>query len=112
VYFINLPASGIVAETGNFHKTVESVQFVDTCLGGILDSLAAANGMAVITSSYGNCCEMQTEGAGAAVPLSIVDQGSFQITPDGSLQDVAPTILGLLGLEKPPEMSGNDLRII
>jgi 2,3-bisphosphoglycerate-independent phosphoglycerate mutase len=55
---------------------------------------------------------MQTEGAGAAVPLSIVDQGSFQITPDGSLQDVAPTILGLLGLEKPPEMSGNDLRII
>jgi 2,3-bisphosphoglycerate-independent phosphoglycerate mutase len=112
VYFINLPASGIVAETGNFHKTVESVQFVDTCLGGILDSLAAANGMAVITSSYGNCCEMQTEGAGAAVPLSIVDQGSFQIRPDGSLQDVAPTILGLLGLEKPPEMSGNDLRII
>jgi 2,3-bisphosphoglycerate-independent phosphoglycerate mutase len=113
VYFVNLPAAGILAETGNFHKTVESVQFVDTCLGGILESLASVNGIGVITSSYANCTNMQDTGGSARVPFNIVDasSGSVMLREDGSLRDVAPTILGLLGLEKPAEMSGNDLRV-
>jgi 2,3-bisphosphoglycerate-independent phosphoglycerate mutase len=56
---------------------------------------------------------MQDAAGGARVPFNIVDNspGSVMLRVDGSLRDVAPTILGLLGLEKPAEMSGNDLRV-
>jgi 2,3-bisphosphoglycerate-independent phosphoglycerate mutase len=119
VFVINMPAPGLVAETGNFERTVEAVQYVDTCLSGIVDSIREANGVAVITSTHGNCEEMlfangePKRGATAnAVPFHIVDDAepNVRLRADGSLQDVAPTILGILGIEKPESMSGSDLR--
>lgn len=120
VFIVNLPATGLLAETGNLEKTIEAVQFVDTCLGGVLEKMREIDGVAVITSSHGNCEEMlnpQTGEVDAAanansVPFHYIDgqNTDARLRDSGALEDVAPTILGILGIEKPEEMTGNDLR--
>ena len=100
VFFVNLPAADLVAETGNFVKTVEAVQFVDTCLGGVLERIYETNGIAVVTSSHGNCEEMSTARSGRAypstsmngVPFHVIDPAAetVELMADGSLEDVAP----------------------
>ena len=122
LFIVNFAAPDIVAETGNLEKTVEAIQYVDTCLGGVLAKIRELNGVAVVTSSHGSCEEMlQTRGGDASrfptsnkVPFHIVDDAteSVELRDDGSLSDIAPTILGILGIEKPAEMTGSDLRII
>ncbi len=120
VFILNLPASDLVAQTGNLEKTIESVQYVDTCLGGILAKIRELDGIALITSSHGNCEEMADLLTGEPhpnptanlVPLHFVDEHANGLTlrPNGALEDIAPTILGILGIEKPAEMTGKDLR--
>jgi 2,3-bisphosphoglycerate-independent phosphoglycerate mutase len=120
-FVVNLPAPDLLAEKGNFEKTVEAVQYVDTCLGGVLEKVSEANGIALITSSHGNCEDMMVAVNGAPnifpttnpVPFHLIDPmaSGIRLSDNGSLEDVAPTILGLLGIEKPPEMTGRDLRL-
>ncbi len=120
VFIMNLPAPDLVAQTGNLEKTIEAVQFVDTCLGGILEKIRALNGVALITSSHGNCEEMADLLTGEPnplptanhVPFHFVDEqaNGLKLREDGALEDIAPTILGILGIEKPLEMTGKDLR--
>lgn len=122
VFIMNLPAPDLVAQTGNLEKTIEAVQFVDTCLGGILDKIRALNGVALITSSHGNCEEMADLLTGEPnplptanhVPFHFVDEhaNGLRLREDGALEDIAPTILGILGIEKPIEMTGADLRLM
>ncbi|MEZ5426276.1 MAG: 2,3-bisphosphoglycerate-independent phosphoglycerate mutase [Pyrinomonadaceae bacterium] len=122
VFIINLASPDMVAHTGNLEKTIESVQFVDTCLGGIVEKIREKKGVAIITSDHGNCEEMADLLTGEPnnthtanpVPFLLIDDSADGLTlrPDGALEDVAPTILGILGLEKPAEMTGNDLRQI
>lgn len=121
IFIVNLPAADLVAETGNFDKTVESIQFMDTCLGGIVERIRMENGVAIITSSHGNCEEMVMENTGEpnrvptsnSVPFHLITERAdrIRLREQGSLQDIAPTILGIVGIEKPPEMTGSDLRI-
>ncbi|HJS52809.1 MAG TPA: 2,3-bisphosphoglycerate-independent phosphoglycerate mutase [Pyrinomonadaceae bacterium] len=120
VFITNLASPGLVAETGNFRKTVEAIQYLDTCLGGIITKVRQLNGIAVITSSHGNCEDMHlVDGSpnryatSNAVPLHLIGSDARQtyLSANGSLQDVAPTILGLLGLPVPSEMTGRDLSI-
>jgi 2,3-bisphosphoglycerate-independent phosphoglycerate mutase len=121
VFVVNFPAPDLLAETGNLEKTVEAVQFVDTCLGGLLEKVREVHGVALITSSHGSLEELpdrtgRVSGSATTanpVPLHFVD---FDVTgtrlaDGGSLADVAPTILGILGIDKPAEMTGSDLRI-
>jgi 2,3-bisphosphoglycerate-independent phosphoglycerate mutase len=119
VFVINLPAPGLVAETGNLERTVEAVQYVDTCLSGMIDCVRKAGGVSIITSTHGNCERMLSPGGEPnrlattnLVPFHLVDDEllGIQLRPDGSLQDIAPTILGILGIEKPDSMTGSDLR--
>ena len=122
VFVVNLGAADMVAHTGNLEKTIEAVQFVDTCLGGILEKIREVAGVAIITSDHGNCEEMadlltgEPNNAHTAnpVPFHLVDEqaNSVKLREDGALEDVAPTILGILGIEKPSEMTGRDLRQI
>ena len=121
VFIINLPAADLIAQTGNLEKTIEAAQFVDTCLGGILEKIRALKGIAMITSSHAGCEEMadlQTGEPNAQpttnpVPFHFVDDAAngMRLRPNGALEDVAPTILGILGIEKPTEMTGADLRL-
>lgn len=112
-FVINFPAADLTARTGNFDSTIESVQFVDTCLGGVLEYLLGADGTAIITSSHAFGSSAGSQDA-MLVPCHFVgpELKGTTIRDDGTLEDIAPTILGLLGIEKPPEMTGTDLRII
>jgi len=120
VFIINLAAPDMVAHTGNLEKTIEAVQFVDTCLGGIVEKIRAVGGIALITSDHGNCEEMadlltgepKNSHTANPVPFHFVDEqaNGLQLRDGGALEDVAPTLLALLGIEKPEEMTGRDLR--
>ena len=119
VFVVNLPAATLVAETGNLDKTIEAVQFVDTCLGGVCDAVINAGGIAVVTASHGRCEQMLAQEDSDAVPRNSTnrvpliiagkDVAGLQLRGDGSLIDVAPTILSLLSVERPAEMTGSPL---
>lgn len=120
VHIVNFPVPGLVAETGNIERTIEGIQYVDTCLGGILEKLQEVNGVAIITGSHGNAEQMydrngnlDRHSTNSLVPLHIIDDsGSItSLRSGGSLQDVAPTLLALIGIDKPAEMTGDDLAV-
>lgn len=120
VFVVNLAAADMVAHSGNLEKTIESVQFMDTCLGGIVEKIEQLGGVAVITADHGNVEEMADLLTGESkpahttnpVPFHLIDAlaSGVKLRGNGALEDVAPTILGILGLEKPAEMTGRDLR--
>lgn len=120
VFIVNLPAADLVAHSGSLEKTIEAVQYVDTCLGGILEKVREVDGVAIVTSSHGNCEEMADLLSGEPNPLATANPVPFHYVDDqqdgmslyegGALEDVAPTILGILGIGKPAEMTGIDLR--
>ena len=122
VFVANFPGAEMMAETGDVAKTVAAIQFIDTCIQGICDTMKQADGVVIITSTHGNCEEMIHSDSGETshtatsnpVPFHYLDAHSngLRLRDDGALEDIAPTILGILGIEKPVEMTGNDLRII
>ena len=119
MYVVNIPAADLAARTGKIEKTVEAIQFIDTCVGGIVEHVRAAGGVSILTSSHGGCEEMsnvvtgEPQGTATAnpVPFHLIADGlnGTQLRSGGSLADVAPTILALFGIEKPAEMTGSDL---
>ena len=122
VFIANLPAAGMMAETGDVDRTKAAIQFIDTCIGGICEKVGLAGGVVILTSTHGNCEEMLHGESGEPsfaptanpVPFHFIDASASEVhlRDNGSLADVAPTILGILGIEKPEEMSGSDLRVL
>lgn len=119
VFIVNYPVPGLIAETGNLDRTIEAAQYIDTCLGGVLEKIREVNGIAVITASHGNAESMLSSNGEPdrlatpnPVPFHIIDESSAGVglRTGGSLQDVAPTLLGILGIQAPEEMTGRDLR--
>ena len=119
VFVVNIPAADLMAETGDMSNTVAAIQFVDTCLGGICEKVREYGGVVMITSTHGNCEQMLHDESGGTNPRYtfnpvpfhyIADGPAVRLNDGGSLSDIAPTILGLLKIEKPPEMTGADLR--
>ena len=120
VFVVNLAAADIVAHTGSLQKTIEAVQFVDTCLGGIISKIHEVGGTAIITADHGNIEQMIDPRTGRPdpghtsnpVPFHIVTENAngMRLREGGGLEDIAPTMLGILGIEKPEEMTGSDLR--
>ena len=120
VFIINFANADMVGHSGNLEKTIEAVQYVDTCLGWIMKAMRTARGRVLVTADHGNAEMMidpQTGGPHTAhttnlVPFHFIDEASpgVRLRADGALEDIAPTILGLLGVEKPEEMTGRDLR--
>ena len=119
VYIVNLSAADIAARTGNLDRTIEAVQYVDTCLGGIVEKVREYGGVAIVTSDHGNCEDMSRNGKAPApftanpVPFFLVADrlNGLKLREGGALEDIAPTILGILGIDKPQEMTGSDLRV-
>lgn len=122
VFVVNLPAAALMAETGDLERTISAVRCIDTCLGGICDVVSSKGGVVLVTSSYGNCEEMIHVDSGEPqalttanrVPFHLIDEHNkhLKLNENGILADIAPTILGILGIDKPAEMTGNDLRIL
>lgn len=115
VFVVNFPSAAILCETGDLERTIEAVQYLDTCLGGVLEKVREMNGVAIITASHGGCEKMGSSVSNSEthVPFHLFDavpEYSADLRSDGSLIDVAPTMLGILGLSAPVEMTGRDLR--
>ncbi|MEP6947476.1 MAG: 2,3-bisphosphoglycerate-independent phosphoglycerate mutase [Acidobacteriota bacterium] len=120
VFVVNIPAADLAAASGKLDKAIDAVQFIDTCVGGILKFVREAGGIALVTSSHPGCetmpsangSEPQTSTEPNPVPFHLISaDNGVRLRADGTLADIAPTILGILGIEKPVEMTGNDLRI-
>jgi len=120
VFIINFANPDMVGHTGKLDKTIEACQYVDTCLGWITKGIRNAGGMTVITADHGNAEQMVDPKTGQPhtahttnpVPLHLIDEDSrgLKLRAGGALEDVAPTILRLLGIDQPTEMTGRDLR--
>jgi 2,3-bisphosphoglycerate-independent phosphoglycerate mutase len=120
VFIVNFANPDMVGHTGKLDQTIEACQYVDTCLGWITKGIRHARGITIITADHGNAEQMIDPKSGGPhtahttnpVPLHLIDEASrgLKLREGGALEDVAPTILGLLGNEKPGEMTGRDLR--
>jgi len=120
VFIVNYANPDMVGHTGKLDKTIEAVQYVDTCLGWITKAMRTAKGTTLITADHGNAEQMIDPKTGQPhtahttnpVPFHLIDEGSIgaRLHEGGALEDVAPTMLSLLGIEKPVEMTGKDLR--
>ena len=108
----------MVGHTGRLDAAIAAVETVDACLGKVLDALERVGSAAVVTADHGNAELMRDPETGAPhtahttnpVPV-VLFNGPKAVTElcDGRLADVAPTLLEMLGLEAPPEMTGRSL---
>jgi len=120
VFVINFANPDMVGHTGKLEPTIAACQYVDTCLGWITKGIRQARGITLITADHGNAEQMINPVTGGPhtahttnpVPFHLIDEQSLgmNLREGGALEDVAPTLLGLLGLEQPAEMTGRDLR--
>ena len=120
VLIVNFANPDMVGHTGKLDKTIEACQYIDTCLGWITKGIRQARGVTLITADHGNAEQMidlttgqpHTAHTTNPVPFHLIDEASrgIRLREDAALEDVAPTILGLLGVEKTAEMTGRDLR--
>ena len=112
---VNFANCDMVGHTGVLEAGVKAVECVDSCLDKILSALDAKDGNALIIADHGNAEKMLNEDnspntAHTIFPVPVILFGSDKkINKDGSLKDVAPTILELLDLSIPKEMTGKSL---
>ncbi|MEP6715793.1 MAG: 2,3-bisphosphoglycerate-independent phosphoglycerate mutase, partial [Terriglobia bacterium] len=119
VIVMNFANADMVGHSGRMEPTVRAVEKVDECLGRIWQRLKEKNGRWVITADHGNAEMMIDPTTGGPhtyhttnpVPFILVDDSASKLRQGGALQDIAPTILSVLGEKKPADMSGRDLRI-
>ena len=119
---VNFANGDMVGHTGDFAAAVRAIETVDRCLGEIVEATFAANGVALITADHGNAEEMIDPATGQPmtahttnpVPLLLVAPETSPLRhatlrDDGRLSAIAPTVLGLLGLPVPSEMTESSL---
>jgi len=116
---INFANSDMVGHTGNYDATKIAVETVDKCVGSIVSKVDSLGGVTLITADHGNAEELlksdgtiDTEHSNNPVPFMVVGKefiGDSQQLQTGILADVAPTVLKILGLPKPQEMTGRSL---
>lgn len=112
----NLANPDMVGHTGVLPAAIKAVEAIDVALGRISQAVAAAGGEMLLTADHGNLEDMWDEDSGQANtqhsmnPVPLVYQGRpAQLAEGGSLRDIAPTILALMNLPQPAEMSGRSL---
>lgn len=114
---INFANPDMVGHTGVLAAAKKAVETVDECAGLIVEKVLEKGGVALVTADHGNAETMTDEISGGPhtyhttnpVSLIMIDKQYHQMQPRGILADVAPTILHLLGLPQPEEMTGNNL---
>jgi 2,3-bisphosphoglycerate-independent phosphoglycerate mutase len=112
---VNFANPDMVGHTGAIPAVVQAVETTDTCLGRVVDAVGRAGGVALVIADHGNAeTLLQEDGtsphtAHTTNPVPVVLTAPGAVLRDGELSDVAPTILGLLGLEAPSDMTGKNL---
>src|SRR5215472_12921121 len=121
VIIVNFANADMVGHSGKIEPTVKAVETVDACLAEIEQAVRAKGGAMLITADHGNA-EMMTDPVTGSphtyhttnpVPFIVVAENSsrFKLKSGGSLRDISPTMLGMLGIPEPKEMTGTDLRV-
>lgn len=119
VLIVNYANGDMVGHTGIFEAAVKAVEALDVCIGRIASAVQAAHGHMLITADHGNVEQMQDYDSGQVhtqhttehVPLIYIGDKKVDIRSGGRLSDVAPTILALMDLEPPAEMTGKNLLV-
>lgn len=117
VIICNFANPDMVGHTGNFDATVKAVETIDACLGRIIQALNEVGGVAFITADHGNAEQMHNTNTKQAhtahttnpVPFVCTTKHITFNTTEGTLYDIAPTLLHILGLTPPKEMTGSVL---
>ncbi|WP_269530827.1 2,3-bisphosphoglycerate-independent phosphoglycerate mutase [Chitinimonas sp. BJYL2] len=114
----NFANGDMVGHTGNFDAAVKAIEALDACVGRCVDAMLAAGGEVLITADHGNCEMMWDKGSGQPHTQHTTDLVPFlyigrkaTLAPEasGSLQDIAPSLLAMLGVPQPAEMTGRSL---
>lgn len=112
---LNFANGDMVGHTGVIPAAVKAVETVDECVGRVVDKVLELGGVAVITADHGNCEKMLDEEGNPftahttnLVPLIITKKGLI-LRKDGNLGDITPTMLELMGIPQPKEMTGRTL---
>ena len=114
----NYANGDMVGHTGDFDAAVKAVEALDQCLGRLEQALLAAGAEALITADHGNCEQMvdyesgqhHTQHTTELIPLVYIVPRALQFDPaGGKLADIAPTLLAMMGLPQPQEMTGANL---
>ena len=116
---MNFANADMVGHSGKMEPTVQACEAVDAGLGEIYNALKRAGGSWIVTADHGNAETMidpitkgpHTYHTTNPVPFIVMTEEPVTLRPTGALKDVAPTLLGMLGLERPKQMAGDDLRV-
>ncbi len=118
VMILNFANPDMVGHTGVMEAATAAVHAVDECLGRVVEAILRQGGRAIITADHGNCEQMFaadgspfTAHTTNPVPVILVDEGNkgAKLRQGGRLSDLGPTMLGLMGLDVPAEMTGRSL---
>lgn len=116
VIICNFPNGDMVGHTGNFDAAVKACEAVDACIGRLIKALGDNNGECLITADHGNAEKMLDSTTGVAhtahtsEPVPFIYFGrEANVRHDGTLSDVAPTMLHLMGMKQPSEMTGTPI---
>lgn len=121
VIIVNFANADMVGHSGKIEPTIKAIETVDGCLAQIYSSVRRHGGAMIVTADHGNAEQMidpatggpQTAHTTNLVPFIVASENSrsFKLRADGALQDISPTILGMLGASQPRQMTGKDLRV-
>ena len=119
VLVVNYANGDMVGHTGIFDAAGKAVEALDVCIGRVETAVRAAGGNMLITADHGNCEQMQDYESGQVhtqhttehVPLIYIGEQSVTVRSGGKLSDIAPTILALMNIEQPDEMTGENLLV-
>ncbi|MBX3015730.1 MAG: 2,3-bisphosphoglycerate-independent phosphoglycerate mutase [Caldilineaceae bacterium] len=114
---VNFANPDMVGHTGVLAAAIKAVETVDECAGRLVEAINAKGGIALVTADHGNCERMinletgepHTYHTTQPVAIFVIGEGYRNLRPRGILADVAPTVLDLLGIEPPAEMTGRSL---
>src|SRR5271155_874709 len=117
---VNFANADMVGHSGQLLPTIKGVETVDACLGRIYQAIRQYGGSLLVTADHGNAEMMVDPVSGGPhtahttnpVPFILVSEEAknYALRPDGSLRDISPTVLGILGIDQPRQMTGGDLR--
>jgi 2,3-bisphosphoglycerate-independent phosphoglycerate mutase len=105
-----------VGHTGVFEATVKAVETIDTCVHDVVEAALAVGGLCLVCADHGNAEQMKladgspmTSHTTNPVPLMIIGAGNLKLRSDGTLADLAPTMLEFLEIKQPAEMTGKSM---
>lgn len=117
---VNFAAPDMVGHTGVIEATIKAVEACDACVGKVVNAVLQKNGVAIVTADHGNAEEMidlktgdiDTKHSTNPVPFMVVQKGLYpRELSMGAITDIAPTVLKIMGLPIPPEMTGRNLLV-